>query len=87
MMGEYSGYLSGTYVKIKSDLDIHGLYLLQKLENDHNIKIKKTRCDSARENKKLKQAYSEKNVIKLEFTVVNTPQQNGKIERSFIVTL
>ena len=71
-------------MKRKSDLAVEGMKLIKEIENNYRVTIKRIRCDNGGENKSL-----EKNVIEnrmnviFEYTAVNTPQQNGRIERKF----
>ena len=55
---------------------------VKKLKAEFNIDMKIIRCDSAWENKLFEEASKREGLnIKFEDTVVNTPQQNGRVER------
>ncbi len=84
MMDDHSGFVVGSYLKKKSDLQEKGVEMIQKFENDFNLKVKRIRCDNAGENQAMeKECVRRKMGIVFEYTSVGTPQQNGRIERKF----
>ena len=77
-------FVFGVYMKKKSDLSIDGIKLINSIENNYGIKIKKIRCDNAGENKAFEEEIIDRGMkICFEYTAVNTPQQNGRVERKF----
>ena len=84
MMDDHSGFLIAEYLKQKSDLAEKGVELINKLENDFDLKVRRICYDYAGENKILeKECTRRKMGVMFEYTSVNTPQQNGRIERKF----
>ena len=84
MMDDHSGFVLGTYLKRKSDLQEKGIEMIQIFENDFNLKVKKIRCDNAGENQTMeKECVRRKMGVTFEYTAVGMPQQNGRIERKF----
>ncbi len=68
----------------KKDEQVNPIVNLIKAIQSDGKKVKHIRCDNAGGNKLLQQARKEKgDFIKFEYTVRNTPQQNGQVERSF----
>ena len=54
---------------------------VKELKAEFNIGVEIIRCDNAGENTSFEEARKRKGLnIKFEYTVVNTPQQNGKVE-------
>ena len=77
-------YQKSYFLKFKSDLSEKGLLFVQDIEQKHQIKIKFFRCDNAGENKKIEDVLKEKGYgITFEYTLANTPQQNGMVKRCF----
>ena len=77
-------FVFGIYMKKKSDLSTDGIKLINSIENNYGIKIKKIRCDNAGENKAFEEEVIDHGMkICFEYTAVNTPQQNGRVERKF----
>ena len=84
MMDDHSGFVVGSYLKKKSELQEKGIDMIRKFENNFNIKVKKIRCDNAGENQAMESECSRQKMgIVFEYTSVGTPQQNGRIERKF----
>ena len=84
MMDDHSGFVVGSYLKKKSDLQVKGVEMIQKFENDFNLKVKRIRCDNAGENQAMERECVRRKIgIVFEYTSVGTPQQNGRIERKF----
>ena len=84
MMDDCTGFLSSFFLKRKSDLKNKGIFMLKKIENNYNLKIKRVRCDNAGENTTFEEECINHNMrIKFEYTSPGTPQQNGRIERKF----
>ena len=55
---------------------------VKKLKAEFNIDVRIIRCDNAGENKSFEEASKREGLnIKFEYTAVNTPQQNGRVER------
>ena len=83
-MDDHSGFLISRFLKKKSDLAEKGSTLIDRLKKENGITVRNIRCDNAGENKKLEEKCIEKSLgVKFEYTVVGTPQQNGRIERKF----
>ena len=82
---EYTGYIWSMFLKSKDELPDIVIDWIKQIMKEHNIVIKKIRCDNAGENKILQQIIQEdeKLNIKFEFTAPYTPEQNGKVERQF----
>ena len=60
------------------------LKFIKKLKSEENKTVKFIQCDNAGENNKLQELLDNKGMgIKFEYTAVDTPQQNGKVERKF----
>ena len=58
--------------------------MIKDLEQKHNCKTKYLRCDNAGENHKTEEeCYKQGLGITFEYTLPNTPHQNGKVERRF----
>ena len=84
MMDDHSGFVTGSYLKKKSDLQEKGINMIQNFENDFDVKVKRIRCDNAGENQSMeKECVRRKMGITFEYTSVGTPQQNGQIKRKF----
>jgi hypothetical protein len=60
------------------------LQWLRQVTSQYKIKVKCFRCDNAGKNKSFESLLKKnwKDYIKFEYTAPNTPQQNGKIERT-----
>ena len=72
------------FLRHKSETARVVLKFIKKLMNEEGINVEIIRCDNAGENYKLKEVLENENMgIKFEFTAVDTPQQNGKVERKF----
>ena len=70
-------------MKQKNDQVRTAIELIYEIENK-GIKVRKIRCDNAGENQTLKKECEKRRMnIIFEFTSPGTPQQNGKVERSF----
>ena len=69
--------------KENTSLENRGMYKIFLLSKEKK-NVKYIRCNNARENYKLQQVLDNVDMgIKFEFTAVDTPQQNGKMERKF----
>ncbi len=70
------------FIRTKDELvNTMGRFLIKKL-NNHGIKY--LRCDNAGENMKLSNV-CDRYGIEIEYTAPNTPQQNGVMERGFVI--
>ena len=58
--------------------------LIKHLKKAKDYEVKYLRCDNAGENLKTKEVCLEEGLgVTFEFTAVNTPQQNGRVERRY----
>ena len=72
------------FLNKKSDLATKVVSFVKAMKQKDPESPKFLRCDNAGENKTCEQKCNEEQLgIKFEFTAPNTPQQNGKVERSF----
>ena len=72
------------FLKNKSDLGKIGVSFAKDLKNRLDIPISTIRCDNAGENKEMNKMMTEAELgINFEYTAVDTPQQNGVVERAF----
>ena len=68
-MDACSGFPINRFLQNKSNLAGQGSMLIKKLSDQHGIKVKVIRCDNARENKKMEEAYDELGLgTKFEYT-------------------
>ena len=71
-------------MKKKSDLSIEGIILINTIENNYQVKIKRIRCDNAGESKSFEKEIIERKLkLIFKYTAANTPQQNSRAERKF----
>jgi hypothetical protein len=77
---ECTNYISSYFLAAKSELSDTVIIFLNKLQKDHNFKVKFMRLDNSGENKALQQKADKDSEIKIpfEFTSPYTPQQNRK---------
>jgi hypothetical protein len=86
-MDEYINYLWSLLMKTKDETIHHVINLILDLQKDRNIKVKFIRCNNSGENRDIQQEIIQIPKIReqFEFTAPDTPQQNGKIERLYMV--
>ena len=72
------------FPKEKSDLPDITLAFIKELEQEDGIKVARIRLDNSGENRALESMCKQEGLgIQFEFTALNTPQQNGRVERKF----
>ena len=65
-------------------LKIELVWFVKKLYEEFGIRVWVIRCDNMGENKDFeKEVEHEQLGLRFEYTVVSTPQQNGRVERTF----
>ena len=89
VVDDATGFMWSRLMNKKSDTADTALQLLQEI-NDSGKEIRYIRCDNAGENKVLKEKCGKSpkewlRKIKFEFTAINSPQMNGKVEIKFAV--
>ena len=61
--------------------------LILNLRLQHNIRVRNIRCDNAGENLSLKKCCDNGGLgINFEFTAVRTPEQNGRVDISMLLS-
>ena len=81
---DHSDFVFGKFMKHKADLSIQGIKAINTVFNNYRVKIERIQCDIAGENKAFEQEIIKKKMnIIFEYTAMNTPQQNGRVERKF----
>jgi hypothetical protein len=71
------------FLKVKSETT-ENMITFFKWTKDRHTPVNIIRLDNSGENVKLKESTKDMN-IKYEFTAPNTPQQNGRVERKFLI--
>jgi hypothetical protein len=71
-------------LKQKSETKDILIALIKELKQAYNIEVKTIRCDNSGENNALQRSCKQEGLgIVFEYTALNTPQQNGRVERRF----
>ena len=84
ILDKHSDMRWSRFPKQKSDLSEIALAFIKKLEQEQGTKVAFIRLDNSGENRALEAACKQEGLgIEFEFTVPNTPQQHGRIERTF----
>ena len=84
VMDDATGFIWSFFLKTKSEVSKRIVELVKHLKKNMGYEVKTMRCDNAGENLMTETACSEEGLgINFEYTAVNTPQQNGRVERKF----
>ena len=88
LVDEATKYKKSFFLKKKNEQVEPIIDLIQALKARHEIQVKIIRCDNAGENKVLERE-SDKNELGIiyEYTAPGTPQQNGVVEREFVIVM
>jgi transposase InsO family protein len=84
-MDDYTNFIWSFFLKNKNDVTDTLITLLLQLQNETKLSVEFSRCDNSGENNQIQ---TDANVhphmhFKFEYTALENPQQNGKIERKF----
>ena len=72
------------FLKSKDEVSTKVREFIQEIKVTQGIEVKTIRCDNSGENRQLERDSKRDGLgIKFEYTAVNTPQQNGRVERKF----
>jgi hypothetical protein len=86
IMGEYTNFLCSYFMKTKDKQVSIIIKHIRMLQNEPKIKVKYLQCDNSGENYDIQNYLRERSPrmrCKFEFTALDSPQQNGKVERKF----
>lgn len=79
---DFSHFTETFIIKAKNEVQYKLREYVNRVENQHNLRVFKTRCDNGKEyvNKNILQFCREKGIV-LDLTIIYTPQLNGRAER------
>ena len=84
VMDDCTGFIWSYFLKHKSQVKDNMVKLIKHLKIKIGHQVKFLRCDNAGENLKTEEECMKQGLgVTFEYTLPNTPQQNGKVERNF----
>ena len=84
VVDDHTDYCWSFFVKKKSELKDKVVPLIKELKAKNGIEVKFIRCDNAGENNSLEEECKKEGLgVTFEYTAVNTPEHNGRVERKF----